>query len=356
MNTPEDYKRLGVNPDTIEVWEDGRRSESGKGFWEWWYFDTVLDDSTKVVIQFFTKSSTGLRSNGDSPKIKFKITEPDGKSYSKELDYKPSEASWSKTQCDVVYGNDYFKGDLKDYRIHIDTVDGMGADISLHSLSKPYRPGSAYFSFGNDDEYFTWFCTVPKGEVNGKLTVNGQERTIHGFGYHDHQWGNTNFLKEWNNWVWARQSYDDYSVLTFDYVSAEKTGFTRIPIFFIQDKDGNMVFENHENVKCEILGEYTDPVSDKFYPTGMHYTYENHKMKVDYTLKMVDTIESYGKNNFPAAIKLVAKMMGMDKASYNRYSATGDLVIHEDGKEDIRRSGNLIYEFMYPGASFKGHM
>ncbi len=36
MDQPEDYQRLGVNPDRVEVWEDRRRSGDGPTEWEWW--------------------------------------------------------------------------------------------------------------------------------------------------------------------------------------------------------------------------------------------------------------------------------------------------------------------------------
>ena len=39
MNTPEDYQKLGVDPDRIEMWEDGICITPDKMNWEWWYFD-----------------------------------------------------------------------------------------------------------------------------------------------------------------------------------------------------------------------------------------------------------------------------------------------------------------------------
>ena len=35
MNTPEDYKKLGIDPDRIEMWEDGIRITPDKMNWEW---------------------------------------------------------------------------------------------------------------------------------------------------------------------------------------------------------------------------------------------------------------------------------------------------------------------------------
>ena len=74
----------------------------------------------------------------------------------------------------------------------------MGADLKLHSLAKPFRPGSSYIEFGAEGRNYTWLCVVSTGEVTGTLTIGGKEQPVHGYGYHDHQWGNVNFLKEWN--------------------------------------------------------------------------------------------------------------------------------------------------------------
>ncbi|MDO4284345.1 MAG: lipocalin-like domain-containing protein [Eubacteriales bacterium] len=354
MNRPEDYKMLGVNPDKIELWEDGRRSQSDKGTWEWWYFDAMLDDGTSVVIQFFTKSSGHTNSDKDHPKFKIRITRPDGTEYKQGRDFSVGESSWSKLQCDVRYGNNFFTGDLQEYSIYVEPLKGIGADLKLHSLSRPYRPGSAYLEFGEAGRYYTWFCTVPKGEVSGTLTIQGQEIPVHGYGYHDHQWGNVTFVKEWNHWVWARQSFEDYSMLVFDMVSNQNTEYTRFPIVFIQDSEGNLVFESTDNVQCEILEEYQDDVSEKTYPGAIHYVFENNGKKADYTLRMQKIIENNGKNNLPLPQKLLMKTLGID-GSYTRYEAVGSLVL-TDGAQKIEREGTLIYEFMYPGKSYQGHM
>ena len=51
----EHYRRLGVSRDKIELWEDGMRTDGGKGTYEWWYFDAYLDDGSKLAITFRTK-------------------------------------------------------------------------------------------------------------------------------------------------------------------------------------------------------------------------------------------------------------------------------------------------------------
>lgn len=355
MNRPDDYKKLGVNPDKIEAWEDGIRIAPDRMNWEWWYFDAMLDGGYQVVIQFFSKSGGSMYLGNYHPKFIIHVTLPDGTEYKQEPSFSLREASWSKKKCDVCYGKNYFTGDLKDYEIHVEPIKGLGADLRLHSLSKPFRPGSAYIEFGAANRNYTWLCVVPTGEVTGTLTIKGKKQHVHGYGYHDHQWGNVNFLKEWNHWVWARQNFEDCSMTVFDMVSNQKTAYTRFPFVFIQDREGNLLFENTQNVQCRVLDAYKDQASGKIYPKAIHYRFENGGKRVDYQLRMKEIIECNGKNNLSAVKRLITKIAGMDPA-YTRYTATGKLVLSEETGTILERSGELIYEFMYPGKSFKGHM
>ena len=355
LDSLEDYTRFGVTPGTVEKWEDGRRNlDTGPNNWEWWYFDTILDDGSTAVIQFFTSTGRHLKSKGDHPALTIKITGPDGNTREGRVTVKAKDASFGREQCDVRLGRNTFQGDLKAYHIHVEADRGVGADLDLVSLSQPYRPGTAYFGLGDDHDYYTWLCVVPKGKVSGTLTYAGKVVPVTGFGYHDHQWGNTNLLKEWNNWVWARQSFEDLTMLTFDMISAERTGFVRFPIVFIQNQAGQLVFENTSDVTSEVLEEYDDPASGKVNPRAIRYHFESGGMHVDYTLRVKDIIETKGKNNQPLVARLAMGAVRLNP-SYARYLADGALVFTSSGKT-IERSGELIFEFMFPGESWHGHL
>ena len=268
MDTPEDYARLGVQPGEVQVWEDQRRSEPGPGAWEWWYFDAILDDGTQTVIQFFTKSKDTVNDAVDHPTATIKVTLPDGTLYQRADERPLTETDWGEGRAAVRIGPHRFEGDLRTYHIRVDPIDGVGADLHVTSQSKPYRPGTAYFGFGErDEDYFTWLCAVPKAEVSGTLTVDGRSWRSTAAGYHDHQWGTTNYLALWNHWLWARQGFEDYSILVFDLVASQRYGFTRFPICFIQDAEGNLVFENTgELAGCELREIHHDEASGKDYP------------------------------------------------------------------------------------------
>lgn len=356
MDRPEDYKRLGVNPNKIELWEDGRRNlNTEANNWEWWYSDFIFDDSSTAVVQFLTKEGRDIGRKGDHPTIHIRIKLADGTELSDSPMFKVSETNYSQKQCDVTMGENIFRGDLQEYHIRAISKKGFGVDLTLSSQSKPYRPGTAYFEFGNPENFYTWLCVVPRGEVSGTMTYNGQTHSVHGSGYHDHQWGSTNFLKEWNHWVWARQRFGDYSMLVFDLVASEKNDYFRFPITFIQDKDGNVVFENTKDVRCDVLKSYHDGVhSDKDYPEDIRYVFENHGKKAVYQPTGKQVLETGGLKTAPFIMKLVCKKMGINH-SYARYLANGTLTL-TDGNTEVKRSAELIYEFMFPGDSYIGHM
>jgi predicted secreted hydrolase len=247
MDTTTDYQQLGVNPNQIELWEDGRRNSSARDHWEWWYFDAILDDGTTVVIQDFTKGIEAIKKNSDQPLASIKVTLSDGQSFEDHFNYDEKNSSFSKKQCDVVIGPHTFKGDFKDYEIHIEPENGLGADLKLHCQAKPYRPGTAYWAFGDKEEnFYTWLCAAPKGEVSGTITINGETKNVHGSGYHDHQWGSNVYMTLWNNWVWARQAFDDYSMLVFDMVASKKYNYQRFPVIFIQDQTANLFLKTQK--------------------------------------------------------------------------------------------------------------
>lgn len=349
---PDDYVKLGVTADKVELWEDGRRNTNDPNHWEWWYFDAILDDGTTVVIQFLQKTFATLSEGIGHPSINFKITLPDGTRYEEQPSFTDADCQYSTDKCDVKFGDNSFVGDLDTYEINVSPVNGIAASLKLKSITTPFRPGAGYFSFGDDDTYYTWLCVVPRGEVSGTITVGGKTMTVKGFGYHDHQWGSASHFMLWNHWTWGRQSFDDYTMVIFDMVANSRYGFKRFPLAFIQDKDGKIIFSNTHDVEYEVLEDYTDEESGKIHPKAMRYRFDHDGKQIDYSLRMDQILESvYAYGKFPEHARQEFDKLGL-RPSYTRYLGTGDLTIR-DGSETIERSGKLVYEFMYPGSSYK---
>jgi hypothetical protein len=51
----DDYVRLGLPRGCVAPWEDGMRTSGEAGSYEWWYFDSHLEDGTSLVVTFYTK-------------------------------------------------------------------------------------------------------------------------------------------------------------------------------------------------------------------------------------------------------------------------------------------------------------
>lgn len=153
------------------------------------------------------------------------------------------------------------------------------------------------------------------------------------------------------------QSVGDYTVLTYDFVANKTYGHKRYPMFFIQDKEGNIVFENIDSssVKLDILDEYLQEETNKMCPKAFKYTYKNSGKTVEYTVTNIDELEVI--DNYKGLDDKAKKFFDQLelKPSYVRWEAKGDLVI-TDGGNLIAVSGNLIYEMMYNGKSYKEYI
>lgn len=355
MKETADFKKIGVEKDNILPWEDGRRDDGRNGAYEWWYFDSIMEDGTKVVIIFYDKYPLNI-DRDITPHAEIVITGPNGISHSEHFEYSVEDATYDKEGCNVKIGPHSFVGDLKNYTITIEPINGLGAEIKLSNLGQSWRPDSGYIGFGDADEgYFTWLCSVPKGKVTGNITVGSESREIKGFGYHDHQWGNMHTAMVWNHWIWIRQNVGDYNILVFDLVTNKEGGFKRYPLAFIQDKEGNVVFENTENAKFEVFEEYLQEETNKLHPKFFKYTFENKGKKVEYTVTMEGEIECL--NNYKKVDDGMRAML--DKLnlqpSYTRYDGEGELTITENDNVETG-SGSLIYEMIYNGKSYKEHV
>lgn len=371
MDQDRDYARMGTKKDVIEVWEDGRRDDDRAGHYEWWYFDMILDDGSKVVIHFNTKDNKTIGKDGTIPSVVLKITSPDGKEYKDNVVLTAQEAKFGDGKCDVTFGPHTLVGDLKTYHIHIEPTGGVngsdgaggvgeassvGADLTLVSTSKPWRPGAGGFTFGENEEgYFTWLCAVPRGTVTGTLYYDGQEHAVTGAGYHDHQWGNMAHNTTWDHWIWGRQDFGDYALLVFDIGTQKEFGHTRLPMMFLQDKEGNLIMEDLETPKCRFVEEYQETVSGKMYPKEIAYEFKHGNQTLSYNIRQIEELEARdGFAGLPKPVQTVLKLKGLHPTT-SRNFAQGSMT-YTDGEQTIERTGQMIYEFVYMGLTVKEQM
>ncbi|GAA1060114.1 lipocalin-like domain-containing protein [Agromyces bracchium] len=344
---PDDYRRFGLDPRSIEPWEDGARTENRPGTYEWWYFDAHLDDGSKLVVVFQNKDAVSPN-RPLSPLLRINLDLPDGRTIEK-LQSLPAD-SWSAAtdHCDVRVGADRFEGDLHTYRITA-AVDEVAIEVTLTGDIPPWRPGTGHLVFGADRaDVFAWLPSVPQGTVTGTLTLDGATRAISGVGYHDHNWGNVPLPSIVHDWYWARGQAGPYSVIASYITAVEKLGFQAIPVFMLA-RDGEIVADDASRVRFETDDVFTDGVTGKPVASVVRYTYADgdDEIVVEFTRER-DLVRARMADELSPVKRLLARLARFDGA-YLRFAGPITVTVRRGGALVERHGDEAIWELMYFG-------
>ena len=345
------YEGLNIFLDSIQNREDGMRTTGRRGTYEWWYFDAHLDDGSKIVIVFFTKPTHKIKGRLN-PLCTIDIDWPDGSKIHREYAAPVKKSQFSKEQCDVVIGNNFFRGDLKHYEIHFED-DSLSVDIILERKTELWRPHTGHWYFGKrQKKYFAWFPSVPLGEVSADIRYQGSTKKLQGSGYHDHNWYNKNILAMFNHWYWARAELGDYSIILSRMTATKKYDHIEFPIVMIA-KNREIIADDDEKlelVKKEIkLNEETGkPVADI-----LIFTYKENNRKYIVTFNREQNIFIKKMIESTRGIpKLIAKITGFD-GSYIRFTGGVSLEVYENNILTDHIEDNAIWELMYFGKNLE---
>lgn len=348
MNSPEDCAALGINPTTVEPWEDARRDTNTPGTTEVWYFDAALDDGTKVIVGIQPKAPEKASESHDSPRIQVQITPPDGQLRKSIRLFDVADSSISTEKCELTFGANTLTGDFSSYDVYIEPEDGVGVDLRYEALTEPFRQGSGIIALGDDDEYHYTDLSVPKNKVTGTITVDGVQREVTGFGYHDHQWMNISPVRAFHHWIWGRLFAGEYTVMIYDFVASAEFNYTRLPMFGVFDGAGKKIFEGDGTVESEFE-LYHDEEFDKDQPKTIVFHFANGDMKASLKIGWHDIIERRNTYNYADdRTKAMFDKMGM-QPTYTRFAGYGELtLVYPDGTTDSA-TGDMIYEFPFNG-------
>ena len=347
-DAPEDYERLGLSPTSIAAWEDGARTDDSPGTYEWWYFDAHLADGAKLVVSFMNKEDIANPRQDLSPLIRLNLDLPDGRSFEKIVHHPPSAWRAAKDRADVRLGDNRFAGDLHLYRIEA-TAEELAVDVTLTGEVPPWRPATGYMLFGPDRSLeFAWLPSVPQGSVSVTYSVNGEQHSTTGVGYHDHNWGNVGLMKVVHDWYWARGQAGPYSVIASYVTSAEKYGFEPIPIFMLA-RDNVLVADDPAEVSFEREGVYSDQTTGKPVAATTRYTYRRaedryvvsftreHDLSVS---RMIDGVKG---------VKRIAAKLAHFDGAYLRFAGKLEIERYYGGDLVETHSDQAIWELMYFG-------
>ncbi len=345
----EDYARLGLKRDQVEQWEDGMRTSGGRDSFEWWYFDSRLEDGTKVVITFYTKWL--LKPRGpEAPLITVDIDRPGQPAKDLMIHAGPEEFKASRETCDVQIKDSYFRGDLHTYNIKV-VDESVVLEAELVGQVPPWRPGTAYKYFGEHDEhFFAWLPAVPQGRATVTITEKGsQPRTLTGVGYHDHNWGDVVMSKLLNHWYWGRAQAGPYSIVATRLYAEKAYGRTELTEFMLA-RNGKVVADDTSKVTLLLEDAFIDERSGKPVANLLIYDYkEDAQNGYRVTFRREETILDYRFADQVKGLKhILARVANVDGA-YMRFSGGVSVERYEGGKSVERASDTGIWELMYFG-------
>jgi hypothetical protein len=343
--TPADYARVGLQPDAIQVWEDGFRTapvNSDPKVFEWWYSDFTGEDGTVVSFTLNTRLDDGfLPSPGEDRRLPFAsviVTDPDGTNHAALPQYRWADFTSATDRCDVRLGPFTFTGDLKTYRM-TGEANGVGVDLTLTNTVAPFRAGTGYIFFGDTDQYHAWLATVPRGRAEGTVTVNGQQRPFTGQGYHDHNWGTIPYPRFMEHWRWGRGSAgpnDKYAVIAAVLHLRPEWGSTTSPVLLVDDVEtGKRLIASSTESSITATESNPRPHPNPTYPTSYLSTviwgYTNAADSATITFTDTDkliTTRRYLSNPTPEQ-QTELDQLGIDQIWYTRFDAgtTVDLTV-----------------------------
>ena len=211
--SPSAASQLSPRQDARRIPE--RYASTAPDTFEWWYFDAQLADGRALVLMF--KIDPDPATGRFTYRTQATVTRPDGtRVLGSHQTY--DDVSISTERPDVRIGQAYFGGDLDSYRVVIDPANhnGLGMDLTI-TRTVPSRVSPN----GNDllvDQggQFGWFNPVPRGDVAGTLSVDGEVSEVHGVAYHDHNWGTITMGSMVHHWIWGRAAVGPYTVVFAD--------------------------------------------------------------------------------------------------------------------------------------------
>lgn len=288
------YKKFGILPQNkVAPHEDGMRTNPGPGNFEWWYFDTKLNDGSSLVLVYYTKHPW-LLDQSFQPYYLFTIVKPDGTTLiDKRIVVKPEDFKASKTGCDFSYGPTTVKGDLNHIKHHIE-FENVVADVEFDSTMPSWRPDTGHFIFkqGKKENFFAWLPVMPQAKTKVNLKIAGEAKTLTGEGYHDRNWGDISVLEFLSQWIWGRAEVGKYTTIAFQVTGSEKWNNKPIPVLVLA-KDGKIILNDKSKLTVTEFGkaENVDPQFPKAQlPAKVVYVYKDKSKHYRITFERLATI------------------------------------------------------------------
>jgi len=227
-------------PSDIKLKDDAFHSSESSRFTEWWYFDAVFDNSYSLHVDFTTFSK--------NHKIASSAIEiyNDGKLINKSIKRHLFE--------DIQVSNQYPFVKLSNHKILEFDKDRYGKKgewvynfknkINQTEIDLIFIGKTKGWKFETDAD--CWAVPLPKAQVEGEITIDGEKLNVQGIGYHDHNWNSTlSSVIDVFSWYWGKISSKSFTMVFANVMKNTKEGKIGVVI----NKEGDEYFSiNQEKI------------------------------------------------------------------------------------------------------------
>jgi len=310
-----------------------------KGTSERWYFDAILDNGYNVV-GFFRARHERTGETG----VEIMVYKPNDEKIQKVVDYKRADFTIEEGTANLNIGKNYIKVDysnekLPTYEIFLDE-DNMGIHLTYKSKVEAWTPGKGTVQFGNKG-HFGWAVAIPQADVVGTIKVEGEEMSVKGVGYHDHNWLNFKLPLYLKYWYMGHYFAGDFSFI-FAYIECNKK-LNDYPIYVSMLARGEDIFLS--SGEYELIAEdfeYNEKANNK-YPKSMTFIFSE-KQKI--TMKVERIVDADNLlNDFGAVIRFLGKHVLGLKPGYFRFNSKVEFDMEIEG-ETFKEKGDMLHEMI----------
>ncbi len=196
------------SPQDIALKDDAYHGSKGLQFTEWWYFDAALNDG--YSIQFSARIVSGLKLSFLF--VRFDVYKDGHLVTHKRKMYLLKDVQISKEKPFIKIGErTILQGSVDEktgfliYDISF-ALEDLIADLRFIGTTKGWK--------GKHEADDWWAVALPRASVQGTVAFLKNSLTVHGSGYHDHNWNVKIFALKNIGWYWGK-IYSDRIAITW---------------------------------------------------------------------------------------------------------------------------------------------
>jgi predicted secreted hydrolase len=212
-------------------------------------------------------------------------------------------------------GHDQLHAEMTDYTIDLKLTDALPHPI-LHN-------GNGLITYG--EAGYSYYYSRPLLMVSGTVDDHGQGVAVSGQAWMDHQWGNFLTLAG-SGWDWySIQLANHTEYMLYIIRDSQKRPLGAVGTYVSPDGTAHEIPQ--QNMRFEVLGHWTSPVTGGVYPSGWRVTISEPAVSLTLTPALVDqelvTAQSTGVAYWEGAVRISGQASGAAVTGQGYVELTG---------------------------------